>query len=111
MGYSEERISRAGGRQSRDFPEPDYEQDNPYDQPPRLDLARAGYEWDCSSRKWSKLLVSKTRRARVDHKDGAVCAGDTYWELVGRTICDETSEQRMWRVKQIITKAEEVQDE
>tara|TARA_R100000963_G_scaffold27842_1_gene19076 strand:+ start:612 stop:947 length:336 start_codon:yes stop_codon:yes gene_type:complete len=111
MGYSEERISRAGGRQSRDFPEPDYEQDSPYEREPRLDLVANGYEYDYHNVQWWKVIGCKKRRARVDHKDGTVCAGEAYWEYVVRAICDETSEQCLSRTKQVITKEEEVQDE
>ena len=104
--YSERGIPRAGGRESRDFEVPEPDQDNPYDREPRLGLALNGYEYDYHDRAWYKCVSAKRRTARVDHKDGTVKAGDVYFELVHRTICDETGEWTTWRTKGVI-KAEE----
>ena len=100
--HSERGIPRAGGSESRDFEVPDCEQDSPYDRPPRLDLAYAGYEYDYPSRAWYKCVSGKRRTARIDHADGTVKAGDVYLELVHRDICDETGEWTTWRTKGVV---------
>ena len=40
---------------------------------------------------WWEKTISRTRRtARRDHKNGRIKAGDQYWEIVTRIICDSS---------------------
>ena len=87
--------------ESRDFPVPDYEPDNPYDYDRRLDLESQGYSFSYADRSWSKVVSRNKRGARKDHADGVVRAGEHYEEKVVRHICDVTSNQTLTRWRRL----------
>lgn len=55
-------------------------------------LEDSGYDWDGEECEWSKLISSKVRTCRKDHKDGRVLKGQRYRVQVYRYINDESGE-------------------
>ena len=70
--------------------------------PERSHLLAAGYTFDATSREWSKCIANEVRKAKRDHKDGRIKAGQSYRIRVWRVVRDESGEQYHERSKAVV---------